>query len=124
MLVKKKFIEDLNDLPGDLSEVSFSLANNQASFANVTGVAFDNGSVRSVEIQYSIFIDATADVFESGKIMAVQRGSEWTISRQINGDNSQITLDIDASGQLQYKGTSFTGFVSGTIKVRALTTSI
>lgn len=111
-------------LSGDLNEVSFSLANNQAVFVDVTGVSFNNANTRSIEIQYSIVIDATADLYESGKIMAVQRGADYEITHQVNGDNSLIVLDIDTSGQLQYKSASYAGFVSATIKVRAVTTSV
>ena len=126
MRVGKKFIilEDVGVVNGDLTQVSFSLANNQLTFANVTGVSFANASVKSVEIQYSISIDATSDLFESGKIMAIQRGSDWVISQSLNGDNSQVLFDISTSGQLQYKSGNLAGFVSGTIKCRALVTSV
>jgi len=124
MRVAKKFIEDLNDLSTDISEVSFALSNNISTYTDVTGVSFDNAQVRSAEIEYSIFIDADTDLYESGKIFAVQKGSNWFISRQVNGDNSQITLDINASGQLQYKSVLYAGFISGTLKVRARTTTI
>lgn len=110
--------------PGDLDQVDFSMANNQASFADVTGVSFANGTVRSAELQYSVEIDATADLYESGKIFAVQRGADWSISHTANGDNSQVLFNMTASGQLQYTSANYAGFVSGTIKVRAITTSI
>lgn len=109
---------------GDLDQVSFSLTNNQLTFADVTGVAFSNGVTRSAELQYSVSIDATSDLYESGKIMAIQRGSDWVISVSSNGDNSQVLFDISASGQLQYKSANLPGFVSGTLKVRALSTSV
>jgi hypothetical protein len=109
---------------GDLQEVSFSLANNQASFANVTGVAFTNANTRSAEINYSIVIDATADLYESGKIFAIQRGSDWVISKMTNGDDSQVAFSMTTLGQLQYTTPSYAGFVSGTIKCRAITTSV
>lgn len=114
----------LSKLAGDLNEVSFALANNQAAFTNVTGVAFANGTVRSANIQYSIEIDATGDLYESGEIKAVQRGADWQISQSVNGDNSQVTFDITSAGQLQYKSANLAGFVSGTLKVRALTTNV
>lgn len=110
--------------PGDLSEVSFSLANNQSTFADVTGVAFSNGVVRSAELQYSIVIDADSDLYETGNILAVQRGADWVVNHSALGDNSQVLFDINASGQLQYKSADYTGFVSGTLKVRAMTTNV
>lgn len=110
--------------PGDLDQVDFNIANNQTTLANVAGVSFANGTVRSAEMQYSIEIDATADLYESGTIRAVQRGSDWAVSQTTNGDNSQVLFDVDSSGQLQYTSGNYAGFVSGTIKVRATTTSI
>ena len=109
---------------GDISHTSFSLANNQSTFANVTGIAFANGVVRSAEIQYSVYINATSSLYESGKIYAVQRGADWTISQSLNGDNTLVIFTVDSSGQLQYKSGNYSGFSSGTLKVRALTTSI
>jgi hypothetical protein len=41
---------------GDIQETSFSAADNQAAPANVTGLAFANGVVRSFEAQVSIFL--------------------------------------------------------------------
>lgn len=121
----KKYVDDNTSfVPGDLDEVSFALANNQVAFTNVTGVAFANGVNRSAELQYSVVIDATADLYESGKILAVQRGADWTISQSLNGDNSEVLFDITSAGQLQYKSGNYAGFVSGTLKVRALTTSV
>lgn len=121
----KKYVDDNTSfVDGDLDEVTFSLANNQGSFADVTGVLFSNATNRSAELQYSITIDATSDLFESGKIMVVQRGADWVISQSVNGDNSQVLFDMTNAGQLQYQTPNYAGFVSGTLKVRALTTSL
>lgn len=121
----KKYVDDNSSfVNGDLDQVSFSIANNQTTLANVTGVAFANGTVRSAEIQYSIAIDATADLFESGKVLAVQRGADWVITQTGNGDNSQLLFDVSTSGQLQYTSGNIAGFVSGTLKCRAIVTSV
>jgi hypothetical protein len=109
---------------GDLNETSFSLANNQAAAANVTGLAFANGTVRSAKVLYSAFIDATSDLFESGELLLVQKGSTWTVSRAAQGDNSLLTFDVTNAGQVQYTSANYTGFSTGTLKFRAITTSI
>lgn len=109
---------------GDLQEVSFSLANNQSSAANVTGVAFNNANTRSAEILISVFIDATADLYEQIKIFAIQRASDWIISEIRVGDNSGVEFSMTASGQLQYTTLNYAGFSSGTLKARAITTSV
>lgn len=115
---------DIVYINGDLSQQTMSLANNQLTPANVTGVLFANGVTRSAQINYSIFINATSDLFESGTILAVQRGADWTISQNTNGDISQVNFSITSSGQLQYTTPNYAGFVSGTLKCRAVTTSI
>jgi hypothetical protein len=121
----KKYVDDNTTfVTGDLDQVSFSIVNNQITLANVTGVAFANGTVRSAEIQYSIAIDATADLFESGKLMIIQRGADWVVTQTGNGDNSQLLFDVNASGQLQYTSGNIAGFVSGALKCRALVTSV
>ena len=110
--------------PGDISHTSFSLANNQATYANITGLAFANGTVRAASIQYSVYIDATSDLFETGELEVIQRGSDWLLSRSSTGDISFIDIDINTSGQLQYKSNNFVGFVAGVIKFRAKATLI
>lgn len=109
---------------GDINETSFTIANNQAVSANVTGLAFNNANVRSAEIQYSILIDADADLYEEGVIHAVQNGTGWDWSQQPNFDNSLVIFSVTTSGQFQYTSASYTGYVSGTMKFRARTTSV
>lgn len=121
----KQYVDDNTTfVPGDLDEVSFNIANNQSVLADVTGVAFANGTVRSANIEYSIAIDATTDVYETGTIEAVQTGSGWSLSVSSTGDNTQVLFDIDTTGQLQYTSANLAGFVSGVIKARATVTSV
>jgi hypothetical protein len=109
---------------GDLSEGSFSVANNQGSLANVTGLAFSNAAVRSFKAEVSVFIDATSDLFEKFTLEGVQRGADWVMSVASTGDNSLINFDINASGQIQYTSGNYAGFSSGVLKYRAITTSV
>jgi hypothetical protein len=109
---------------GDIAHTSFSLANNQASAANVTGLAFANGTTRAADVFYSVFVDATSDLFESGHLQVIQRGSDWTLTQSSNGDNSLVNFTINASGQIQYTTPSYSGFVSATMKFRAITTQV
>jgi hypothetical protein len=104
---------------GDLGETSFSLANNQVAPANVTGLAFANGSVRAGFVRYSIFIDATSDLYEAGELELIQRGADWVISQETTGDNSLVSFDVDNSGQVTYTSSNLGGFVSATMKFRA-----
>jgi hypothetical protein len=108
---------------GDISETSFSLSQSQTN-ANVTNFAFANASVRSFEALVSVEIDATADLFEVFTLRGIQRGSDWSLSASSNGDNSGITFSITTAGQIQYSSTAYSGFSSGSIKFRAITTSV
>ena len=109
---------------GDIGETSFSAANNQAAPANVTGLAFSNASIRSFESLVSVFIDATSDLYEVFTLRGIQRGADWQMSATSTGDVSSIVFSITTAGQVQYTSANYTGFVSGTIKFRAITVSV
>lgn len=109
---------------GDLDQGSFTGANNQSSPANVTGLAFANGSVRSFDALVSVSVDATSDLFEQFKIEGVQRGADWQLSMESTGDASGVAFDITNAGQLQYTSGNYSGFSSLTIKYRALSTAV
>jgi hypothetical protein len=109
---------------GDIDETSFSAANNQAAAANVTGLAFANGTVRSFRAQVSIVIDATADLYEVFILEGIQKGAAWDMSISATGDDSNIVFTITSAGQVQYTSGNEAGFVSSTMKFRAETTSV
>lgn len=109
---------------GDLSEGSFSAVNNQTSPANVTGLAFANATVRSFDALVSVSIDATTDLYEEFKLQGIQKASNWEMSIESLGDDSGITFSITTGGQIQYTSSNLTGFVSNTIKYRAVTTTV
>lgn len=109
---------------GDISEGTFSITNNEPLPTNITGLSFDTGIVRSFEAQVSIKIDADSDLFEEVTISGIQKGSSWDISIKSVGDVSGVQFSITNAGQMQYTSENYAGFVSGTLKFRALTTSI
>jgi hypothetical protein len=109
---------------GDIQETSFSLANNQAAAANVTGFAFAAGVVRSFEALVSVEIDAASDLYETFKLHGVQRGSDFAMSVEGTGDNSLVVFSITTAGQVQYTSGNYTTFVAGSIKFRAITTTV
>lgn len=109
---------------GDINETSFSIANNQSAAANVTGLTFANATVRSAQVLYSAFINATSSLYESGELLLVQKGSTWTVSRTAQGDNASLTFDVTNAGQVQYTSANYSGFTAGTLKFRAITTSV
>jgi len=106
-------------LPG--TQVNFTLANNQSSAANVTGLSFDPNIVRTVKIQYDIYrqtATALSECREVGTLYLVYSFSEavWRIERVAhNVQNNDTGIEFSMSGnQLQYtstniSGTSYTG---------------
>ncbi len=109
---------------GDISQTTFAPANNQSSPANVTGLAFANASVRSATIYYSIVINATASLYESGTLQLIQKASSWDYNQETAGDASQLVFSVTAAGQVQYTTPNYTGFSSAKMQFRAIVTSV
>lgn len=109
---------------GDINETSFSAADNQSSVADVTGLAFANGVVRSFKAYVSVTLDATADLFEAFELQGIQKGASWDMSVSSVGDDSGLVFSITNAGQVQYTSLAKAGFVSNTVKFRAITTSV
>lgn len=109
---------------GDINETSFAMSNNVTAAADVTGLAFANGVVRSFEALVSVEIDATTDLYEVYKLNGIQKGASWDMSVESTGDNSQVNFTITSAGQVQYTSGNLAGFVSGDIKYRAITLSV
>lgn len=109
---------------GDIPLTSFSAADNQASPADITGFAFANASVRSFKALVSVTLDATSDLFESFELLGVQKGATWDLSQSAVGDDSGVVFSITNAGQIQYTSPSSAGFVSLTIKFRAIVTTV
>jgi hypothetical protein len=109
---------------GDIAETSFSAADSQAAPASITGLAFAAGTVRSFKVLLSVSIDATADLFEAFELVGVNKSGSFDMAISSVGDDSSITLSITAAGQIQYTSGTAAGFVSNTVKFRAITTSL
>lgn len=106
-------------VPGDISQTSFTAADNQATPANVTGLAFANGVTRSFDALVSIVRSST---YASYKLYGIQKGSSWDLNAAFVGDTTGIVFSITAAGQVQYTSTS-TGSTA-LLKFRAITTSV
>lgn len=109
---------------GDITETSFSAANNQAAAANVTGLTFANATVRSFQALVSVYINATSSLYECFELRGIQKGASWDMSASSNGDSSGVVFSITSSGVVQYTSTNSAGFVANTIKFRAITTTV
>jgi hypothetical protein len=119
---------DIDSLPtasaGDINETSFSLANNQAVAADVTGFAFAAATVRSFSALVSVEIDATADLYEQFTLQGINKAGSFNMSVDSVGDSSGVVFSITSAGQVQYTSGNAAGFVSGAIKFRAITTTV
>lgn len=110
---------ELAFLDGVIPPTSFSPNNAQGTAADVTGLAFANGAIRSFEALVSVHIDATSDLFESFRLHGIQRGADWVMSQSSVGDDCGLVFTITTAGQVQYTSTNVTGFISNTLKFKA-----
>lgn len=109
---------------GDIDQTSFSAANNQSSAANVTGFSFSNSTVRSFKAQVSVYVNATASLYEVFELIGIQRASDWALAQSGTGDSSGFVFSITSAGQIQYTNSNYTGFSAATVKFRAVTLSV
>jgi len=109
--------------PGDINETSFAAANNQPAATTITGFAFASASVRSFKALISVEIDATADLYEAFELVGVNKSGSFDMAVSAVGDDSGIVFSITAGGQVQYTSTNLSGFVSNTMRFRAITTN-
>lgn len=109
--------------PEDILLTEATLANNQASVANIPGLSFSAGVVQSIDVDFlitRIYDSGTTTVAESGKVLGNYNGTVFNISIESAG-NSGVDLSITNVGQFQYTSTNLANHVSTTIKYRART---
>jgi hypothetical protein len=109
----------VSSVSGDIIPTSFSAANNQAVAADVTGLAFANGAIRSAEVQYSVVVSATSSLYEAGTLRLIQKGAGWDMANVSVGDVSGFVFSVTSSGQVQYTNLNYAGFSSAVVKFRA-----
>ncbi len=114
---------------GDILETKFTISNNISISANINGLLFDSGVVRSVEITYNIYRNTDTIISgkaETGKILMVYDDSaitnqKWSLVQSKVG-NSEVILSVLDSGQFQYVssnllGTNYFGLIKFSAKV-------
>lgn len=108
------FIESLLGGAGYQGETAFTIANNQSSPANVTGLSFTGNTQRSFEVTYQVYRNTTGggatELAESGKLLGVYStvAGSWEMTQESVG-NSGVTFSITNAGQVQYTSTNITG---------------
>ena len=114
--------------PDDILETTFNVNNNISVDTNVNGLSFNTGTVRSVNIQYSLYrvSDSTpSGNAESGIISLVYdnsaaSGFKWTLTQGGISGNAGVTFTITDAGQVQYKSTDIGSInYSGVMKFKA-----
>jgi len=104
----------------DIELTSFSAANNQAAAANITGLLL-NGS-NSFICTLSVALVATASKYAVYSLYGVYDGSTWIMSQEYSGQDTGLVFSITSGGQVQYTSPNSAGFVSNTLRFRAITT--
>lgn len=97
--------------PNDILPTTAAINNNQSSFTNIPGFSFDTSEVIAINAEYIINRSTTLPaqkVTENGKIEGNFDGSSWRISHTHDGE-AGIELDINSSGQVQYKSDDLAG---------------
>lgn len=95
-------------------DTSFTIANNQSSAANITGLLIDGVSTRSFILDYSIYRQtdtASSALAQVGQLRGVYntQSASWLMSDDFSGQNAGVTLTILSSGQIQYTSTNIAG---------------
>lgn len=108
--------------PSDILTTNFSLANNVAAPANVTGLFFDPSTVRSAIISYSLYRSTNSnEVSEAGQIIITYSSTAgtWELA-QYDVGASGVVFSITNSGQVQYTSSNVIGAsYSGKLKFSA-----
>jgi hypothetical protein len=108
---------------GDMDEATFSVANSIAVATSITGLVFSNAATRSAKVIYSLFINATSALYETGELNLIQKAASWDIAQSFSGDDSGVTFSITSAGQVQYTSSTYPGFTSGKLEFRSITTT-
>ena len=113
-----RFFDPLNNRwksVGGSGENIFTIANNQSSAANVTGLLLDGTVQRSAFIFYSIYRNTTGggatELSECGVLLATFKtvASSWEFVPLGSVGDAGVTLTITSGGQVQYTSSNITG---------------
>lgn len=111
-----------------VSQTSFTIANNQSSAANITGLLFSPTLFRSVKIEYALYRQtdtAGSARAQMGQLRFVYntQAASWFVSDDFAGQDAGVTFSITSSGQIQYTSTDISGTnYSGNLKYSVIKT--
>lgn len=113
-----------------VTETQFTIADNQSSFQNITGLVFDKTLVNSVKVEYTIYRTNGSSIErrESGSFTITYKpvAVAWTITRRAESDDDALnmgasSLGVTAAGQIQYKSDSIGATYVGKMRYKVLT---
>jgi hypothetical protein len=114
-----------------ITETAFTIVNNQAAPANVTGLAVSGATYRSFVVEYFIYRNTTGggatELAESGVLVGVFKtvASTWEMQQAPVVGDSGVDLTITAAGQVQYVSSNITGTpASSLMKFKATTLGV
>jgi hypothetical protein len=103
-----------------------TVANNQTSDDDLTGVIFDKTDVKAARMLFNIHRRTdTQNKDETGEIYVFHNTETdaWDVKFNSFGDDAEVTFAIDATGQLSYQSSNLTGAAySGEIKITDIKT--
>jgi hypothetical protein len=95
-----------------VNQISFNIANNQSSAANITGLLFSPLTFRGIIITYSIYRQSSlASAAQIGELKFVYNTAtgDWYLSDTGAGQNAGVEFSITNAGQIQYTSTLYDG---------------
>jgi hypothetical protein len=98
-----------------IAETPFTIANNQITPANVTGLLFNPAVSRSFKVEYQIYRNTTGggatELAERGILQGVYLtvAGTWEMSPGPAASNAGITFSITNAGQVQYTSSNISG---------------
>ena len=106
---------------GGGTELQQTIANNQGSPANITGLSFDKTSVKTAHVKFDIFRRTdSSHVIETGDLFIVHNTETdlWEIQWASHHDDSGVIFSITSAGQVQYTSDNISGAnYTGTIRL-------
>lgn len=117
-------IEAFFGTSGYISETSFTLANGQASAANVTGLSFNKDNHKGAQVWAQVTRKTgTNESVSIGRLLLYYKtnSAAWYLEDELMGDDDGVVFSITSAGQVQYTSDTMAGSgYSGTIKFRAM----
>lgn len=110
--------------PNDILLTTANLANDVSTPAVIPGLTFNTGQVQHTNVEFLIVRisgSPSTTLVESGKVYGNFNGSDFRISVESVGDNTDIEIDVNASGQFTYTSSNLTDHTSSIISFKAST---